>query len=358
MKRKTFAALIVALTMTPSVSNAQSQRSSNAPHVGGFYASTDGSYQSIALPSVGNFGFQGLLPATSVLGGSEQHSPRLDGYGVAGGFGYVFAPGVFAPAWGSNVRLEFGGGYIHANGTSVAASGAATNVNLTALPLTGIAPGIAGCGGSTCSTQSTLTSDYTSWNVHLTGKSDFRVGTVTVTPSIAVLFGHGQTDQQFAQQLYSDGAPYPGGPSLWGYNLNAALNWDDAGAKVGLTTVYDLTQVFSAGLGGTVGVVHRSASMSASSSFLFGSLVPRLSAMQDSQTTASLLANIEASLGVRLASNITARGFVGLNYDSSVPGIAAPQSQAFTVSGYPAHIKFDPTTSYYAGGKLTVNFAP
>jgi len=54
--------------------------------------------------------------------------------------------------------------------------------------------------------------------------------------------------------------------------------------------------------------------------------------------------------------NVTAKGFVGLTYDSGVPGIEAPQSLA--TAGIPARIKFDATTSYYAGGGLNVSFGP
>jgi hypothetical protein len=56
------------------------------------------------------------------------------------------------------------------------------------------------------------------------------------------------------------------------------------------------------------------------------------------------------------------RGFAGLNYDSRVPGIAAPQIGGIAgivpATGTPAGIKFAAETSYYAGGGITVKFAP
>lgn len=59
-------------------------------------------------------------------------------------------------------------------------------------------------------------------------------------------------------------------------------------------------------------------------------------------------------------SNVIVRGFVGLNYDSSVPGVQAPaRNVAFTGSSVPpASIRFEHETSYYAGGGLVVKFAP
>jgi hypothetical protein len=153
------------------------------------------------------------------------------------------------------------------------------------------------------------------------------------------------------------GGLYPG--NVGDYHLNAALDWTDRGAKVGLDTTYDIAKGHSAGLGGFVGLVRCSASMSANSSFLFGApLFPNLSTVQDSRTTTSVLANAEASMIARVAPNVMVRGFVGLNYDSKVPGIAAPESVVFTVSGNPAHIRFEATTSYYAGGGVTIGFAP
>ena len=91
---------------------------------------------------------------------------------------------------------------------------------------------------------------------------------------------------------------------------------------------------------------------------LFGAPVPRLSAMQDDRSKVPFLANLEARLTARFMPGVTARGFVGLNYDSDVPGIEAPQSLAFAATGIPARIKFDPTTSYYAGAGLNISFGP
>lgn len=353
MRRGAIVITSVAMAIAVEPAGAQATRQATAPDSGRAYVWMDGSYQSIGLPSVANFGVQGLLPPALVVpGGSEKHDPRLGGYGVGGGIGYTFAHGVFSPLWGSDVRVELGGSYVRADGTSLSQSAPVTNVNLTALSIAGEVVGVAGCGGTICFSQSVLSSDYAAWNIHLKGKSDFRSGQWIVTPSIALIAGRGETSQHLVQQTFANGAPYP----LLGYGMNAALNWTDVGAKIGLDTRYDFLNGFSAGLIGSIGVAHRSATMSADTSILFSSLVPKLSAIQDSQNSAPVLANLEARLTARLMPNMTAKGFAGVNYDSSTPGIVAPQGSLLSPTGTPARIKFDSTTSYYAGAGLSISF--
>lgn len=354
MRRGAIVITLITVATAAESAGAQNMRQTSPADSGGAYVWMDGSYQSIGLPSVANFGVQGLLPATTISSGSEKHDPRLNGHGINGGLGYVFAPGVFSPLWGSNVRIEVSGNYVRADGTSFSESAPVTNVNLTALPLTGVAFGITGCGGSTCLTRSSLSSDYTAWNIDLKTKSDFRSGAWTLSPSMAFVAGGADTSQHFAQQTFLDGALYP----LVGSDMNAAMKWTDVGAKFGLETRYDFANGFSAGLIGSAGLVHRAASMSADSSILLGSAVPRLSAVQDSRNTVPLLLNLEARLTAHVMPNVTAKGFVGLTYDSDVPGIEAPQSLVFASTGIPARIKFDAATSYYAGGGLNVSFGP
>jgi len=54
-------------------------------------------------------------------------------------------------------------------------------------------------------------------------------------------------------------------------------------------------------------------------------------------------------------------GFVGLDYDSSVPGVSTPVlvgGNTAPISTTPAGIKFASETSWYAGGGIAVKFAP
>jgi hypothetical protein len=70
---------------------------------------------------------------------------------------------------------------------------------------------------------------------------------------------------------------------------------------------------------------------------------------------------VEASVTGRPSSTTTIRGFVGANYDSRVPGIASPALSGNLLGVFfatPAAIKFEHTTSWYAGGGLTVKLGP
>jgi hypothetical protein len=57
--------------------------------------------------------------------------------------------------------------------------------------------------------------------------------------------------------------------------------------------------------------------------------------------------------------NVALTGFVGLNYDSKVPGIQKSSwtgDAATPTSTTPVGIKFESQTSYYAGGGVTWRF--
>jgi hypothetical protein len=74
-------------------------------------------------------------------------------------------------------------------------------------------------------------------------------------------------------------------------------------------------------------------------------------------TTVPFLANAEANIFAKPIPNVILRGFVGLNYDSRVPGISAPvMLSVFGTPGIPAGIKFQAETSYYGGGGIVVKF--
>ncbi len=91
----------------------------------------------------------------------------------------------------------------------------------------------------------------------------------------------------------------------------------------------------------------------------FGGTIINTSSIAADADTTPFLANAEASLTLKPWSRVTLRGFVGLNYDSRVPGIAAPFVNGPCCAGaIPAGIKFEQETSYYAGGGATVKFSP
>jgi hypothetical protein len=326
----------------------------------GFYIRADGSYQSVALPTY-DLGWKRITFApTTDRGPIQSHEPRVDGYGVTTAFGYAFRDGTFSPALGSNFRVELGGLYVNARGTTSATDGASGGVALQyvngVIPI--VVPGLAlkTCPG--CSTASSLSTDYDAWQINLKAASDHRFDRVTLTPSIAPFAGNTRNQQSFSQQLIH--------PSniVYDYAVASSLKWTDWGAKLGLDSKFDVTRWLTFGVGGTVGWARRDVSMSANDTAFFPGAIgayPNASTAAASLTTTAFLASAEANLTLRLGSNTVARAFGGLNYDSRVPGISTTSfSDPFPVGEQqtPAGIKFASETSYYAGGGVTVTFGP
>lgn len=315
-----------------------------------FYGWVDTSFQSVGLAPVEDFGFQAVTPGPG-LGGSERHDPRLSGYGLSAGVGYRLDEGVLPAAFGSNVRIELSGHYVDASGGSTAQSGPMTDVNLTALPFSGNMVGIAGCGSATCFTRSSLASDYANLGGALRIRGDFVSGAWAFTPSVGVRLSGGKVGHDLIQTLFVNGAPYPVlPPNLMQFGMNSRIDWLDYGVELGGDLSFRVTDAVSLGLKGTLGVVNRSASVSATSTLFFGASVPVVTTIGAKDTHLAAVANLEANLSVRLAANLVATGFAGLNYDSGVVGLAAP------AIGVPAHLRFDPATSYYAGAALKASF--
>ena len=334
------------------------QQAAPFPERSGFYVSFDGSQQTINLPTY-DLGWK-LKDYFSGAnrGPSETNKPRVDGYGIAGTFGYVAPDGSFSQMWGRNVRFEIGASYIRANGTI---NGRSPNIagfsyGFAAQMLNGSFGESNGFGNSTAWTSSTLTTDYTAWKIGLKSASDYTFGAVTLTPSLSAFAGHASNEQTFFQQLNTDGSP-----SNRNYRANSLLGWTDWGARAGLDGKLQLASWLSLGLGGSVGTAWRDVSMNASDEYnhLGIGAYTAYSAVAGRQSTAPLLANAEASMTIQPLSNITLKAFGGLNFDSRVPGMLAASFVGGGPTGVtPAGIKFASETSYYAGGRLTVGFSP
>ncbi len=315
------------------------------------YFWADSSYQSVKLPSF-DVGVQ-RDTATSFSGGPfESYNPRAAGYGVAGAVGTFLPYGTLPSAFGSNARVEIGGSYVNAKASQSGIGAGGGSPGLLFQLLDGNMSADANCGAGLCTTNSTLSTHYTAWNVNLKAASDYAFGAVMFTPSVIVFGGAAKNAQSFAQQTYNNGVlQFP-------YSVESSLRWTDWGARFGLDSKWNVTNAVTLGLGGNVGTARRSASLDAND--ICGCAgVTVYSAVSTSTTTAPLLANAEASVALKITPAATFKGFVGLNYDSRVPGISA-QSHSGTVFvgkfGTPAGIKFSAETSFYAGGGLTVSF--
>jgi hypothetical protein len=335
---------------------------------GGFYVWADGSYQSVKLPAYG-LGLRNIVPiALTDLGPTNSFDPRATGYGVRGAVGYVFSPGTFAPMFGSDVRFEIGASYVNVRDSS---SGAAT----FAPTFTGGASLLSGAtfppasflsinctpGAFNCATAATLDTRYRSWDVSGKLASDFKMGTVTLTPSVAVFGGNTRNNQSFAQS-FSQHDPTGLLFNTVAYNAATLLDWTDVGARAGLDAQVSLNSWLSVGAGGSIGFAHRSVSLSGSDGAvygLFGPIATAASAITADADKTALKANVEGNVTVRVGPRTALRVFAGLNYDNNVPGVSSPTfSGPFNnaTSVTPAGISFSSETSYYAGGGALVRF--
>jgi hypothetical protein len=352
-------AAIAVLVGTPALAADMPVKAASATPVvfsNGFYVWADGSYQSVTLPTF-DLGWRRLGAAGSTA--TESYDPKAKGAGVAGAIGYIFSTG--PSVFGSNVRVEFGASYIDAKASQ---SGAGTFV-------AGSNNGIALLGRSTvsdawscgppCGTTSTLKSNYTAWQLNAKAASDFQSGAFTFTPSVIVFAGNSRNAQDFSQFFFLDSG------SLLAdiYNAHSTLNWTDWGAKLAATGKYDVTNWLAFGLGGNIGFAGRNASLSANDAVtdVFFAIPNNTSSLNVSANTVPLLANAEASFVIKACATCAIRAFAGLNYDSRVPGISAPNFSSITFLGgppqsTPSGIKFSSETSYYIGGGLTVTFNP
>jgi hypothetical protein len=342
---------------------------------GGWYVWLDGSYQDIRLPSVG-LGFKVSndgVPSFSDLGPRHQLDPEATGVGVRGAVGYVFPHGTMPAFFGSNARLEIGGSYIDADGSQTQVSNIPTGSGVQSSPIQFLngalsLPVLCGFGTVGCSHTSTLETDYRAWRIEGKLAGDHQVGSVTLTPWLSVFGGKTRADHTLAQSFVATFVP----TFIELYNASTSLRWTDVGAKLGLDAKVAVTTWLAAGLGGSIGLAGRNVSLSGADTCtdsasgdictIFGTAGPGFSTISTGANTTPFLANAEASVMLQPLANLSARGFVGVNYDSRVPGISSPTFAG--VSGFatqpvtPAGIKFERETSWYAGGGAVWKFAP
>ena len=325
----------------------------------GFYFWLDGSYQSIHLPTY-NLGFKthptGFGPTPSSP--SDVFDPRATGWGIRGALGYILPHGTWPSAFGTDARIELGGSYVKAKDRQNTASPSREFYSLAGVG--GVSVASLDCTAF-CRTSSTLDTDYAAWLVNLKLASDFKAGVVTITPSISVLGGNTHNDQTLAQ-LLSNASGFASN-----YTARSSLHWHDWGAKVGLDANARVTSWMTVGLGGSVGLVSRDASLSAND---FGAIVgqpffDRAGAAVANARATPVIANVEGNVTFTPFRSVAIKAFAGLNYDSRVPGITAPNYlPAFASGGFgpgavvasPAGIDFSNETSWYAGGGVIVKF--
>jgi hypothetical protein len=317
-----------------------------------FYFFLDGAYDNVRLPTY-SLGFHNVGPGAGFpdLGPVQNLDRRSDGAGVRGAFGIS----------GVSARIEVGGSYIAARGTT---SQTANSTQFVSAPLLSGAGAVAfNCSpslGLSCNTVGSLTTNYSAWQFNGKIADDLRYGTLTVTPS-AALFGSNSRANQSFTQVFTDMLTGVGVISTGTYAASTTLNWTDLGGRVGLDVNAPLTNALTFGIGGWVGAAARTVSMTGNDTA--ASAPPPVfngaSAISAGANKGVFLANAEAGFAYRWTPVVTLRAFGGVNYDNKVPGITNPTfagSVNAPTSATPANIYFANETSFYGGGGFLVRF--
>ena len=208
-----------------------------------------------------------------------------------------------------------------------------------------------------CVSHSTLKTQYRAWQEDVRILTDYALGPFTFTPSVAGFYGQTRDNQ--------DGTQTTGFPALViaAYAVNSTLRWSDLGAKLG----GDLSVMPNArtklAVGGSVGFAVRDVSFDANDSITpMNGYVPPVGRAPTSSVSQSVTRklwrscrNAEARINYQFTTAIAIKGFVGVNYDSRVPGVAGPSYGGYGnplfKSPVPAHIFYSgETSSYYVGG--------
>lgn len=316
----------------------------------GYYFWLDGMYNRVRLPTY-NLGFRNTTPGPfNDTGPVQSYDPRLNAGGVRGAFGYVMP--------GTSTKFELGGSYVGGNGSG-SQSTTSSSSYVTVLFLNGSGQNNAfGCNGvSVCSTVGNLSTSFSAWQINGKVSNDWKYGSVTVTPSLAVFGGNTRVGQSFSQ-LFSQ----PFFSNTGTYSVSTTERWTDIGARVGVDINAPVTTALTVGIGGWVGGANRRTSLSgndAGTDTVGGAVFGGASTLSIGDSKSVFLANVEAGLAYKVTSAVTLRGFAGLNYDGGVPGIASP---SFTgdisapTSRTAASINYAHETSYYAGGGVAVKW--
>ncbi len=327
----------------------------------GWYLSVDGAWRRVNLPDYA-LGFRQVTFPFSDLGLMQSFKQRLDGFRVRGAVGYFLPPEISQSIWGANTRVEIGGFYGRASGsqtgTAVSPGGASGFRAATLLTLDGVGGGdsYVCAPNQVCTVSSNLSTTYSDWQLHGKVAGDYRVGAVSLTPSVALFGGNARNNQTLTQTLTL--SPVPDRDAT--YHASTSLRWTDVGARAGLDLKADVTPQVAVGLSGWAGFAGRHVSLSGADvtvdNFPGGALNGG-SIVSVSANTTPVLANAEAGIAFKWLPALIVRGFVGLDYDSKVPGLVSPGLIGVGATTA-ASISFHSRTSYYAGGGVTWTFGP
>jgi hypothetical protein len=323
---------------------------------GGFYAWIDSAYEHVGLPAFtlgpGNAGSVNAVYAGQTL----RLNTDASGYNVSGGIGYRLSGN-----WpGADTRVEIGGRYTEASSSGSGVTSYNSPDTFTHQMVNGMFTMNFLCIG-TCTATTSLATNYKSGQGHVRVASDYALGSIWLTPSLALFGGESRSGQAYA--LVNNNGYMPTANAF--YSADVHLKWRDLGVRAGLDARAPLGSWISVGLGGWLAVANRRTDLAAADSFFtvnsLGTVSPTLTtAAAAGDTRAAFLANLEGNVYFQPMRGVTLRAFGGLNFDSATPGVRAPgftgPFNSFHAPTIAAGIGYSETTSYYAGGGLRVGF--
>jgi hypothetical protein len=316
----------------------------------GYYFWLDGMYDRVPLPTY-QLGLHNTTLATSFtdMGPVNTFDPRLNGGGVRGAIGYVMP--------GTSTKFELGGSYVAANSSQSQSTSSPNNYVAALLINGGGLTNAFNCssGAPGCTTAGSLSTSYSAWQFNGKVSNDWKYGSVTLTPSLAVFGGNTRVGQTLSQSFLDPFFAITGA-----YSASTTENWWDIGARVGVDVNAPVTTALTVGIGGWVGGANRHTSLSGNDTASDnGGVFCCNSTLSIGDNKSVLLANAEAGFAYKLTQMVALRGFAGLNYDGSVPGIASPTYTGAILaptSRTAASIYYAHETSYYAGGGVAVKW--
>jgi len=331
-----------------------------------FYGDLDGFYENVRLPTFSQgllYNFDSNVPGANLL---NRFQPNPVGGGVRGEVGYYLP--------GANLRLGIGGSFAYATGDQSQAGQFQPNDDSRTgfVLLNGEAQGGYACFATlvpeTCNETGKLGTRYNSWNAHAKAQFDpvWAFGGA-ISPYAALIGGATRVDQTLDQTLdyvrLSNGTTAIHGS----YAAQTALNWDDAGARIGIEAKLPIGPVFAFNVSGSLSFIGRGVEMSGTDSANLFCTAPCSggstgnSAISDSASTFAYQASAEAGATLKLSPAFAFRAFGGITYDDRVPGIT-PANFTGTLIGLspktpiPASIFFAPELSWHIGGGLSAQF--
>ncbi|MDO8288072.1 MAG: hypothetical protein Q7T44_02525 [Parvibaculum sp.] len=323
----------------------------------GWYVSGDVAWQAVNLPDYG-LGFRKVTNPIFSDGGTFQSlDQHLDGYRLQGTVGYFLPPALSDTLMGANTRVEFVGRYGRATGGETGivdfTDGGVARLMLDG---TGANAGYVCSIGQVCHVASNVSAEHSDWQIGGRIAGEYRVDQILLTPSLTLFGGETRTDQAMAQVLQLGAHP-----ELSFYTADTSLRSTDYGLRAGVDLKFDVTPVVSLGLGGSAGLARRHTSFDGTdiiNDTLFGILTGTGTASGSDNAT-PFVANTEVSLTYKWLPALAMRGFAGVDYDSKVAGIAAPDFGG-VVGGVttrtPARVSFHSELGFYAGGGITWSF--